>query len=229
VSLEAHVGSGLTRAAFRGATFDSIPAFDDLQARVAHVASGLRRADRALVYTYDARLDTAAHVDGVGSNPWRAALRKTDELAEAIAGALPSGTLMLVTGDHGALNVRSSARIDIATRPELARDVAWLSGDPRTRHIHAAVGEAQAVTRRWREGLAADWAVLTREEAVDAGLFGPAVGDDVRPRIGDLVAIATGDGGLFDSSRYPWELRLAGFHGALSPAELRVPLLRYDA
>jgi hypothetical protein len=55
------------------------------------------------------------------------------------------------------------------------------------------------------------------------------VRDEVRPRIGDVVATARGTGGLFDRSRYPWELRLAGFHGALTPAELLVPLLQYRA
>ena len=229
VSLAAHVGSGLTRAAFRGATFDSIPAFDDLDSRLRHVAKGLRGSDRALVYSYDARLDTAAHLEGVGSNAWRAALRATDALAAAIAGGLPSGTLMLVTGDHGALNVPPAERIDVAARPALARDVAWLSGDPRTRHVHAVPGQAEAMTRHWQDDLGEGWVVLTRDEAIGAGLFGTVVRDEVRPRIGDVVAIATGTAGLFDSSRFPWELRLAAFHGALSPAELRVPLLKYLA
>jgi predicted AlkP superfamily pyrophosphatase or phosphodiesterase len=226
VSLSAHVGSGLTRAAFRGATFHSIPSFDDLGARLALITAGLRRSDQALVYTYDARLDTAAHVEGVGSNAWRTALRATDDLASAIAGVLPEGTLMLVTGDHGAVNVPPSARVDLDLRPDLARDVAWLSGDPRTRHVHATAGRAEAVAARWKDGLPDAWAVLTRDEAIDAGLFGPVVRTDVRPRIGDVVAIATGGGALFDRSRFPWELRLAAFHGALTSAELRVPLLQ---
>jgi hypothetical protein len=227
VSLDAHVGSGLTRAAFRGATFDSIPSFDDLDARLQFVVDGIRRSERALTYTYDARLDTAAHVEGVGSDAWRAALRTTDTLAAAIAAALPAGTLLLVTGDHGALNIPATERIDLADRGDLARDVAWLSGDPRSRHVHAIAGRAQAMTERWKRGLGDGWLVLTRDEVIALGLFGPAVRSDVRARIGDVVAIATGNGGLFDRSRFPWELRLAGFHGALSPAELRVPLLQH--
>ena len=31
--------------------------------------------------------------------------------------------------------------------------------------------------------------------------------------------------GIFDQTRYPWERRLVAFHGALTSAELRVPLL----
>jgi hypothetical protein len=229
VSLSVHVGSGLSRAAFRGATFDSIPAFDDMEARVRLVSGGLQRSDRTIVYTYDARLDTAAHVAGVGSAAWRAALRETDEAAETIAEWLPAGTLLIITGDHGALNVPTSKRIDLAARPELSRGVAWFSGDPRTRHVHAEPGQAESMVGRWKDSLGDEWAVLTRDEAIETGLFGPAVRDDVRPRIGDLVAIALGGQGLFDQSRFPWEFRLEAFHGALTPAELRVPLLQYVA
>jgi hypothetical protein len=227
VSLGDHVGSGLTRAAFRGATFDSVPSFDDLDRRLALVAAGLRRSDRALVYTYDARLDTAAHVDGIGSRAWRAALGTTDRVASEIARVLPPGSLLLVTGDHGGLNVPPEERVDLGIRPDLAADVAWLSGDPRTRHLHVARGKVEAVARRWKDGLGEEWAVLARDEAIAAGLFGPIVRPGVRARIGDVVAIATGNGAVFDRSRFPWELRLAGFHGALSAAERNVPLLEY--
>jgi len=229
VSLAAHVGSGLTRAAFRGATFDAIRSFDDLDRRLELIVDRLEGSERALVYTYDARLDAAAHVDGVGSASWRAALRKSDAAAAAIADRLAPGTLLIVTGDHGALNVPSEERVDLADRADLAEGVEWLSGDPRSRHVHAAAGRAQAVLERWRVGLGESWEVLSRDAAVEAGLFGPFVRDEVRRRIGDVVAIALAQGGLFDRTRFPWELRLAGFHGALTPAEIKVPLLVYEA
>jgi hypothetical protein len=228
VSLAEHVGTGLTRAAFRGAVFDSFARFDDLDGRVASVARRLR-AGRALVYTYDARLDTAAHVYGIGSAEWRDALVATDRLLAALARALPPGAVLLVTGDHGGLNVPAPERIDLADRPDLAADVAFLSGDPRTRHVHAAPGRADRLLDVWRGGLDDGWVVLSRTEVVGAGLLGPAVRDNVLPRIGDVVAVATGGAGVFDRTRFPWELRLAAFHGAMTPAELRVPLLIHRA
>jgi hypothetical protein len=229
VSLDAHIGTGLTRAAFRGAAFDSIPALDDLGARLRIVSRLLAGVERAFVYTYDVRLDAAAHVSGVGSREWLAALQATDALAAGLAGVLPDGAMLIVTGDHGAVNVPPGERVDLASRPDLARDVAFLSGDPRTRHVHAAPGGADGLCDTWREGLGEGWLVLSREEVVAAGLLGPTVRDDVLARIGDVVAIALGAGGIFDGRRFPWELRLAGFHGALTPAELRVPFLVHRA
>jgi hypothetical protein len=224
-SLAEHLGSGLTRAAFRGARFDPLERFDDWPARRAAVRAGLERGDAAIVYTYDARLDTAMHLSGIGSPEWRAALAEVDGLARALASILPPGAVLLVTGDHGGCAIPAAERVDLADRPDLAAGVAWLSGDPRARHVHAAPGRAPDVLRAWRDGLDGDWQVLSREEAIAAGLFGPTVRDEVRPRIGDVVIAATGRGGIFDRRRYPWELRLLGFHGGLQPAEVRVPLL----
>ncbi len=67
--------------------------------------------------------------------------------------------------------------------------------------------------------------MLTGDDAVAAGLFGP-VSAHVRPLIGDLVVAATGRATVVDSrTQTPASLRLVGVHGSLTPAELRVPLL----
>ncbi len=223
VSLRAHEGSGLTRAAFRGATFSAFEQFEDMDSRLELVARALA-ADRAFVYTYDARLDTAAHSDGVGSEPWRAALRETDRLAERLSRAIAPG-LLVVTGDHGGRNISVERQVDLADEPELALDVAWLSGEPRARYVHATDGRADGVHERWSDRLGPDWDVLSRGEAVAAGLFGPFVSADVLPRIGEVVAIARGSGGIYDRKRYPWELRFRALHGALTSAERLVPVL----
>lgn len=225
VSLAEHVGSGLSRAAFRGARFASIPRFDDWPARRRALLEGLAGRQRAIVYTYDARLDTAAHAHGVGSPAWLDALAATDRLARDIADLLPADATLLITGDHGGLNVGPADRIDLADRPDLASGVAHLSGDPRARHVHAAHGREAEVLAAWRRGLDDSWLVLARDEVIETRLLGPVVRPAVRPRIGDVMALASGPGGIFDRARYPWELALAGFHGGLSSAELGVPLL----
>ncbi|HYL40450.1 MAG TPA: alkaline phosphatase family protein [Candidatus Binatus sp.] len=224
VSLREHVGSALSRAAFRGARFDPIDRFEDWRSRDAAVRRGLA-FDGAIVYTYDARLDTAAHVHGPGSAVWRSSLEATDRLARRLADSLPRDAMLLVTGDHGGTLVRATERRDLAERPELAAGVEALSGEPRARHVHATPGRGAEVLRAWRDSLGDDWLVLSRSEAIEAGLFGPSVAEAVRPRIGDVVATTMLGGGIYDSRQYPWELRLLGLHGGLSRGELRVPLL----
>ncbi len=70
---------------------------------------------------------------------------------------------------------------------------------------------------------------LTRDEAIEAGLFGP-VDDEVRPRIGEVVVAARGRFAYYDdreADKRPQ--RMVGQHGSLTDEERTVPLLRLGA
>ena len=67
--------------------------------------------------------------------------------------------------------------------------------------------------------------VLSRDEAIVLGLFGPSVATHVYPRIGNLVVAARGTAAVV---RPTVEAKISGFigqHGSLTPAEQLVPLL----
>jgi hypothetical protein len=81
------------------------------------------------------------------------------------------------------------------------------------------------VLAAWRETLAQRAWVASRDEAISAGWFGDRVGDDVRFRIGDVVAAACGTAGLMRRTAEPLLSSLIGQHGSLTNAEQRVPLL----
>ena len=67
--------------------------------------------------------------------------------------------------------------------------------------------------------------VVSRDEAIAAGWFGDRVGDEVRPRIGDVVVAARGAAAMVRRTVEPLESSLIGHHGSLTSAEQRVPLL----
>jgi hypothetical protein len=82
------------------------------------------------------------------------------------------------------------------------------------------------VLAAWRATLGDAFWVLSRDEAVSCGLYGPVVSDHVLPRIGDVVAAARSDHALGDSRVMPaWVMGLIGMHGSVTDDELRVPLL----
>ena len=131
--------SGLSSAVMRGAIYR--PA-DTLGALAGVAAAALAEEPRALAMVYDAGLDSTGHVCGCTSDAWRFQLGHVDRLAEQLAGALPPGTAMYVTADHGMVDVGPADRVDADARPELRDGVALLGGEPRARHVYARPGAA---------------------------------------------------------------------------------------
>lgn len=79
----------------------------------------------------------------------------------------------------------------------------------------------------WRADLGERADVLARDEAIDAGWFGP-VEDRFRPVIGDVVAAMRGDVAVVDSrTQTPASLELVGMHGSATDIEATVPLIRW--
>ncbi|MCP2335709.1 alkaline phosphatase family protein [Actinomadura rupiterrae] len=219
IALGLYRDTGLSRATTRGATH--IPA-SGLGQLVAQAEYALRQGDRAYVTVYHADLDSTGHQFGCGSPHWRHQLRFMDLLAERIAAVLPSGAALYVTGDHGMTD--PTVRVDADTVPELASGVAMLGGDARCRYVYTEPGAQDDVLDAWRGTLADQAWVLSREEAVAAGWFGPVV-PALLPRIGDVVAVPFTDLAIVASSREPWLERMVGMHGSLVSAEQLVPLV----
>ena len=218
------VSSGLTRAVLRGGEPRGVRALGDLAA----AATCAPEADRTFRYAYHGDLDLIGHVYGPGSEPWRLQLTQVDLLARSIAERLPAGGLLLVTADHGMIEVGGSDRVEVGALPELRAGVRRVAGEPRARHVYARPGAAADVLAAWRGTLGDRAWVLSRAEAVAAGWFGP-VRDGVLARIGDVVAAARGSTVLVRADAEPVLTELVGQHGSLTPAELLVPLLAYRA
>lgn len=219
-------GSGLTRAALRGARMAS--AFS-LAERVDLTLAALRRSKRSLVYLYWGELDRVGHSSGCQSLQWVEELERIDAELGRLGRSLPAGTSLTITADHGMVDVPFDRRIDLAEDPELADGVHAIGGEFRALHVYAVPGAAPEVATRWRSRLGEQAWVLERDEAIGAGLFGP-VADRVRERIGDVVMLMRGDGGVYDSrTAKPVLLELVGQHGSLTPAELLVPVLHAPA
>jgi hypothetical protein len=215
------IGSGLTAAAYRGAQFRPAHTAEDY---IQQIADELCAAP-GLVYGYTAELDTAAHVFGIGSDQWHAAAASIDALLSRLVEALPTDAALLVTADHGGLNVPANARVDLDADPRLAAGVRVVAGEPRVRYLHTEPGAAADVLATWTEVLGS-WAdVRSREEAVATGMFGP-MNPRHRLRIGDVVVTCSGEAAVLATGHEPPETALLiGFHGAATAAEMAIPLI----
>lgn len=212
-------GSGLTRAVLRGGRYVGVQALGDLGASIVDAL-----ANGGFCYGYHAELDLLGHLYGPGSAAWRLQLRQVDRLVESIVDALPTGALLAIVADHGMVEVDDSV-VDADAVPPLLEGVRAVGGEARARQVYAADGAAPDVLATWREVLGERAWVVSGEEAVHAGWFGPRVDDAVRPRIGDVVVASRGRSAVLRRSVEPLESALRGHHGSLTSAEQLVPLL----
>jgi hypothetical protein len=217
--------SGLSVAAMRGASYRSA---ETAGALVARTATALAEQPRALAMVYTGDLDSTGHALGCTSAAWQYQLRHIDLFAEQLAAAIPAGTVLHVTADHGMVDVPPGGRIDADAVPDLRHGVALLGGEPRARHVYARPGAAPDVLAAWQDTLGDSAWVASRDEAVEAGWFGP-VDARVRDRIGDVIAAARGTSAVVATVTEPRESRLVGMHGSLTPGDQRVPLLSHVA
>jgi hypothetical protein len=222
VSRPEFAGTGLTVAAYRGSDYRGAR---DVDALAGQMLAALAAQTPALVYGYHPALDTAGHLSGVGSGPWQAAAADVDRLLRQLAGGLPGDAALLVTADHGQINVPAGHRFDIDADPRLAAGIRVVAGEPRVRYLHTEPGATGDVLAAWRAVLGdAAW-VAEREEAVAAGWYGP-VPPAHRDRIGDVV-VACRDtyAVLATAHESPVVARLIGYHGSYTADEMTIPLI----
>lgn len=220
-------GDGLTEAGLRGGDY---AAAESPAERVTATASAVRRGERSLSYVYYGDLDRTGHRLGCATEAWRAELGNVDRFVEALAEAMPAGSTLLVTSDHGMLDVPGDHRFDVAATPALDEGVETVAGDLRGIQVHTRAGATERVLHAWRETLGDAFWVAPQDEAVAAGLYGPAVTAVARERLGDVLAVAVTDHVVVDSRLMaPALLALVGMHGGLSEDELGVPLLVHRA
>ena len=100
-----------------------------------------------------------------------------------------------------------------------------IGGEPRARHIYIKPGAVAETIAQWQEFFAQKVKILSRQDAISSGLFGPVVTEDSSDRMGDLIAIANKDLILVDPARIKEETSMVGHHGGVTDTEVAIPLL----
>lgn len=227
VSMPKYQGTPLTRAALRGGEFDGA---GSTLARISRAADRLNTRTPTFMYLYWGELDQTGHRDGSESERWLEALEELDSGMRRLLSRTGEETLVLLTADHGMVDVPPQDRHDYSTMPDLVRGVELTAGEPRLVQLHLE----DPTDHRVREDLVAAWSehygerawILDRDRMIEAGYFGPSIREGVRERIGDLLIAARGSLALYDTRRVrPRALEMVGQHGSWTDAERRVPLL----
>jgi hypothetical protein len=210
------LSTGFTRAFLRGARLKGWRVPSTLVVEVAQ----LLRDGEPFVYAYYDGIDRVAHQYGMGEY-YDAELRTTDRLVADLADALPPGAALLVTADHGQVDVGQAV---VTLDADLAASTVLLSGEGRFRWLHARPGAAADLAAGARELYGHRAWVHTRDELEAAGWFGGPLSAAAVARLGD-VALVPFEAIAFLDPGDTGEVTLVSRHGSLTSAEMLVPLV----
>lgn len=185
--------------------------------------SAALKAGHGLVYVYYDGLDRVSHRHGLDDH-FDAEMSFVDRLAGDLCSVLPRDAALLVTADHGQVHVGDAV---LSLPEDVFPDLTLMSGEGRFRWLHCRPGTAERVAALVEDALGDAVWVCPVEVLVDGGWFGGPVSGRWRERLGDVAVIARGPVTIADPSDR-MDRTMVGRHGALTPAEMWVPLLGWS-
>jgi hypothetical protein len=208
--------SGFTSAHLDGGRFRGWRVPSTLVTEVA----GLMHSGEPFVYAYYDGVDKVSHEYGLGVH-FDAEVAATDRLVADVLAAVPAGTAVVVTADHGQVHTGTDVQ---QLDAEVLAHVSYQSGEARFRWLHARPGRSTALLEAATAAHGADAWVLSRDDMVAQGWFGPRVTSDALARLGDVALVAKGRTAFLEpTDTGPYHL--VGRHGSATPEEVDVPLL----
>jgi predicted AlkP superfamily pyrophosphatase or phosphodiesterase len=208
--------SGFTRAHLEGIRFNG---FRVLSTMVTEIVRLLREHE-PFVYAYYDGLDKVSHEYGLGEH-YDAELAALDQLVANLGRLLPPDTALVVTADHGQVEVGDNV---VHLHPDLVPHLAMQSGEGRFRWLHARPGRSGDLLEAARARHGDTGWVVSRDQVIDEGWFGPVVTEAARASLGDVALVARDDVAYFDA-KDTGPYVLVGRHGSMTSAEVLVPLL----
>jgi Type I phosphodiesterase / nucleotide pyrophosphatase len=176
-----------------------------------------------LIYAYYDGIDKVAHSSGLGEL-YEAELVAVDRLVADLVDRLPPGAALLVTADHGQIDV--GPRVELLGR-EVMATVEFLSGEGRFRWVHAKAGAEADLEHALAERYGDSTWVMSRDQIIDEHIFGGPLRDELISRLGDVALLPHAPIAFVDPAD-TGESRLQSRHGSLTSDELLVPLVAFS-
>ncbi len=191
----------------------------------------VREPAQKYIYAYWPGIDHLAHQYGTCSARVRSHFDAIDRAcADLIAAAKGSDTTLIVTGDHGLIDVSPDNHIDLGRLPQLHRHLAQpLCGERRVAYCHLHETDTEGFVSAATDILGEHFQPRSSRKLIEEGWFGPGASHpELLSRIGDVTLLAQGDASIKDwlpgEKRY-WHI---ASHGGTSTAEMYIPLIVID-
>lgn len=220
VAPAAYQDSGFTAATMRGSEFHGTKSLEE---RFEITKKLLFDAKQKVVYLYIPELDQLAHAKGWQSQSWLSKLEDVDAEISSLAGGLNKHAAVLVTADHGVVDVPHSNHvyIDQHLDKEMLLDV---GGD--TRALYLYLSEPDDTARHLatlEEAVGDSCYVVTPQDLIEAGYWPQGYEGDSVP---DILILAKKEVALYhrDFAKKK-SLEMIGHHGSITQQEMNIPLI----
>lgn len=221
VSHSRFASTPLTRVIHDGARMVDANSFDD---RINAVTQTLNRPGKQLVVLYFSELDELAHAHGVSSHKWSEKLEDLDRAIETLVSRLDSETGLLLTADHGIVDVPPHNHVLFGQQHELLAGIEAIGGEPRCLQLYLDSSVSRSVVvERWLKAYGEIAWVLDQATAIDAGLLSE-ITESHAHRVGDVLVLARENVAFYDIRDSSMAGRnMIGQHGGISAEEMMIP------
>jgi len=223
VAPSAYARSGFTGATMRTGLFHGE---DHISNRFKVVSDLLKDSSSKVVYLYIPELDQLAHAKGSASIAWLNQLEDLDAQVRQFAANLPKNAGILLTADHGVVDVDSSNHIFLDAHIP-ASDFEFVGGDTRSLFLYFKNGTNVETHRLILETQLGDSCyVSSPDEIIEAGYWKP-LSSKSRAVSPDLVVLARKRVALYHRGFAKTKsMQMVGHHGSITNEELAIPLIK---
>ncbi|MEM3383400.1 MAG: alkaline phosphatase family protein [Nitrososphaerales archaeon] len=226
-----HKDSGLSRMYYTNAKILSYINSSDLFVNLRKLLES-EANEQIFVFTYWDLLDAISHIYGPSSQEALAELSNflysyKNEFIDKLSNNASKKTLLIITADHGQLELSEKNTIFSSEHPELM-DKLWIppTGDSRAAFLYVKPGKIDEVKDYIDRRLKDKVFVLNSDKAIEEGLFGIGSKKRINDRVGHLI--------ILPYKNYSFNYRhrgsekdfiMRGSHGGLSEEEMLVPFI----
>lgn len=231
---ESNASAACTKLVFEGSTIISSHKTSDA---IVKLRKNLEQNSGAYFFVHIETLDTIAHEYGPQSEEYNAELEAITfllqkELVEKITPQAAKETLLLITADHGEIQVepQQTTYLSLNSHPIQNAEIGkhrkkiMPTGSPRDIFLHVKPHKLEETKEALQKSIGHKAQVVEMQEALKSGLFGygePSM--DFLDRTGNLLVLPLGRETLWFEHRSGRKIPLQGQHGGLSPDEMLVP------
>ncbi|MCR5250769.1 MAG: alkaline phosphatase family protein [Lachnospiraceae bacterium] len=195
-----------------------LESIDDICAKIKEHCEG---AGRHFIYAYDKDPDGLLHRNGCGSQEVHEELVRMEAAVGRLSKELEDA-LIIVTADHGHIDTRGCV---IKDYPKISDCLLRMpSLEPRVLNLFIKEGKKEIFREEFEREFGEDFLLMPMEEVLEKKLLGTGTPHrEFRGMLGDFLAIATGDLGIYND-----EEKWVSLHGSLTADEMLIPLIVFD-